>query len=91
MNYDSCDESKGFSFFPGTKNCKISEDTYYDKSPEDKLISKKGKCALDYCAKEDFDTKGCNNICDIAFFYFLFFLNNHLLIIIKYNLFSLNF
>ena len=60
MNCDSCDESKGFSFVPGTKNCEINQTNYYDQCPEDKPILKDGKCVLDYCTKEDFDTKKCN-------------------------------
>ena len=58
MNCDTCDESKGFTLIPGTKNCEDGNKVYdADNCPQDRPIFKDGKCVLDYCSNEDFINK----------------------------------
>ena len=60
MNCDTCNELEGLYLIQGTNNCQINEDIYSDICPEDKPISKNGKCVLQSCTKEEYDNKICN-------------------------------
>ena len=60
MNCDTCDESKGYYLIPGTKNCEdINKIDDENNCPKDKPISKNGRCVLEHCTEEEYESEEC--------------------------------